>query len=183
MKKIFLLLCLIFMMAFSYVQAADSQKRWEDPRHLKVYIQPGLERSEMMKHAFSEWSRLTKNKLVFYYTDSKQSANIDVVFVDKLATNFGQAIGLTDCKYYQDNNYMYHATIIIPAKAANGKTLTRDDVYTSMLHEIGHAIGIVNHSTNPHNIMYPLIDAKREITKYDLGELYRIYGWDNVIRY
>ncbi len=170
-------------MFINCVNAAEVQKRWEDPQHLKVYIQPGLERSEMMKRAFAEWSRLTKNKVVFYYVDSLEKADIDVVFVDRLATNFGRAIGLTDCKYYQSNNHMFHAQIIIPAKATNGRPLTRDDVYTSMLHEIGHAIGIVQHSTNPNNIMYPFIDAKREITKYDLAELYRIYGWSDVVKY
>ncbi len=178
MKKLFLFFISILMMfATTNIASAEVQKRWADPMHLKVYIQPGLERSTMMRHAFSEWTRLAKNKIVFYYVDSKNEADIDVIFVDRLSTNNGQAIGLTSCDYFPKNNNMSHATIYIPAKAANGKVLTRDDVYTSMLHEIGHAMGIVKHSTNPHNIMYPLIDAKREITQYDLAELYRIYGW------
>lgn len=183
MKKIFLLFCLIFIMVFNCVNAAEVQKKWANPQHLKVYIQPGLERSGMMKRAFAEWSKLTKNKVVFYYVDSKAEADIDVVFVDRLATNFEQAIGLTDCKFLKHNNNMQHATVIIPAKTTKGIPLSRDDVYTSMLHEIGHAIGIVKHSTNPHNIMYPYIDAKREITKYDLAELYRIYNWKDPVTY
>ena len=72
---------------------------------------------------------------------------------------------------------MLKAVIYIPLKTSGGVTLSKDGVYTSMLHEIGHAIGIADHSKNPKNIMYPVIDVKREITKYDLGELYRTYGW------
>lgn len=170
---LFLFLCIA---GVSSVNAATVQKRWANPKHLNTYIQPGLERSTMMEHAFAEWSRLTKNKVVFYYVDSPKDADIEVIFVDRVPGNMQNATGLTNC-LYSAKHEMIHAKILIPAKSTAGRTLSRDDVYTSMLHEIGHAIGIVVHSTNPNNIMYPLIDAKREITKYDLAELYRIYGW------
>lgn len=178
MKKI-LSSIIIFMLAFVTLcaDAVQTQKRWANPKHLTTYIQPGLERSEMMKRAFAEWSRLTKNKVVFYYVDSPEKADITVKFVDKVNASNGDVSGLTKCQYSQLDDTMKHAEILIPAYTSAGRKLGRDDVYTSMLHEIGHAIGIVVHSTNPNNIMYPRIDVKREITKYDLGELYRIYGW------
>lgn len=176
MRKVIVLLFLIVFCLTTFVGSAFAgQKRWSNPKRIKTYIQPGLERSQMMKRAFAEWSRLTKNNIVFYYVDSAKKADIDVIFVDILSGPNGRA-GLTRCIYSIDGE-MVHATIWIPAKTSDGKILSRDEVYTSMLHEIGHAMGIVEHPKNPHNIMYPLIDSKREISKYDLGELYRIYGW------
>lgn len=180
MKK-FISAFLFFILCFVGVcaNAKMVQKRWANPKHLNTYIQPGLERSTMMKHAFAEWSKLTKNKVIFYYVDSPKDADIEVVFVDRVPGNVKDAAGLTNC-VYSNTNEMVHARILIPSMTVSGRALSRDDVYTSMLHEIGHAMGIVVHSTNPNNIMYPLIDSKREITKYDLAELYRIYGWQQL---
>lgn len=161
--------------------SVHTQKRWANPKRLNAYIQPGLERSDMMKRAFAEWSRYAKNNVVFYYVDSFDGSDIDVVFVETLQNADPGIIGLTRCTYNQKNE-MIHATIYIPSRRSNGMPLNRDAVYTSMLHEIGHAIGIVKHSTNPKNIMYPYIDEKREISKFDLAELYRIYGWRDTVQ-
>ncbi len=46
-----------------------------------------------------------------------------------------------------------------------------------MLHEIGHAIGINEHSADPLSIMYPTEDDRQEILKSDLRNLAKIYGW------
>ncbi len=184
MKKILIvfgLIIFLFWLCAKDVTAVQTQKRWANPKRLNTYIQPGLERTGMMKRAFAEWSRYAKNNIVFYYVDSLDSADIDVVFVETLPDVPPGVIGLTRCTYNQKNQ-MAHATIYIPAKRSNGMPLNRDAVYTSMLHEIGHAMGIVRHSTNPQNIMYPYIDEKREISKFDLAELYRIYGWRDTVK-
>lgn len=177
MKKFIIFFTIILTIVFnsaSYVAAV--QKTWENPKHLNTYIQPGLGRSTMMKHAFAEWSRLTKNKVVFYYVNDPNKADIEARFVDILPGLPSGVAGLTNIKYNQQH-MMLKAVIYIPLKTSGGMTLSKDGVYTSMLHEIGHAIGIADHSKNPQNIMYPVIDVKREITIYDLGELYRTYGW------
>ena len=120
---------------------------------------------------------INKNKMVFYFVDDITISQIDVRFVEKVPGNTSPGvIGLTMCQYTRTGK-MRHATVWIPTHTKGGAKLSRDEVYTSMLHEIGHAVGIVQHSTNKNNIMYPSIDEKREITKYDLGELYRMYGW------
>lgn len=184
MKKILIVFGLIISL-FGFCAkdafATNTQKRWANPKRLNTYIQPGLERSDMIKRAFAEWSRYAKNNIVFYYVDSPENADIDVVFVETLPNVDPGVIGLTRCVYSQKNE-MRHATIYIPSKRSNGMSLSRNDVYTSMLHEIGHAMGIVKHSTNPKNIMYPYIDEDREISKYDLAELYRIYGWRDTVK-
>ncbi len=171
------ILIIFFMMSFSgVVVAMQTQKRWKNPKHIDTYIQPGYERSAMMKRAFREWSSLTNNKVLFYYVDSPDNAQVEVKFVRTVEGPDGAA-GLTKVLYSQSRNEMLHAVILIPTHTVAGREMSRDEVYTSMLHEIGHAIGIVRHSTNPKNIMYPQIDEEREISKYDLAELHRIYGW------
>lgn len=177
MKKVITLFLIIFCFVFTTANIVlAAQKTWANPRHLNTYIQPGFGRTLMMKHAFEEWSRLTKNNVVFYYVKDAGAADIEVYFVDILPGLPSGTAGLTKISYTNDNK-MRKAIVYIPLKTSGGITLTKDMVYTSMLHELGHAIGIADHSKNPHTIMHPSIDEKREITKYDLGELYRIYGW------
>ncbi len=176
--KRFIIFCTVIMtIVFSSASCVYAvQKTWANPKHLNTYVQPGFGRSSMMKHAFAEWSQLTKNKVIFYYVNDPKKADIEARFVDILPGLPAGVAGLTDIKY-NSQHQMLKAVIYIPLKTSGGMTLSKDDVYTSMLHEIGHAIGIADHSKNPKNIMYPVIDVKREITKYDLGELYRTYGW------
>lgn len=179
MKKFATSILLIFfsLMLIPNEVFAVTQKKWKNPKNLKTYIQPGYGRSELIKKAFRAWSAATKDKVVFYYVDTPEEAQIDVSFGDKIkGTNNPGTAGLTRSSYLGDE--MVHAEILIPVKTSSGIELPQELVYISMLHEIGHALGILNHSTNPQNLMYPTTQSiDKTITKYDLAELYRIYGW------
>ena len=67
--KRFIIFCTVIMtIVFSSASCVYAvQKTWANPKHLNTYVQPGFGRSTMMKHAFAEWSQLTKNKVIFYY--------------------------------------------------------------------------------------------------------------------
>lgn len=178
MKKFVILLGLIVIYIFSYAgiaQAMDNYGKWFMPKYLKTYIQPGHSRTIMMKHAFSEWSRLTKNKFIFYYVDNPKLAQIEVYFVS-IIPNADREIGLTTTSRLSSKK-MTHAKILIADKTSKGKKLGNDAVYTVMLHEIGHAMGILEHSKEPLSIMYPTENDAQEIQKSDLKNLSDIYGW------
>ena len=152
---------------------SDIIGKWKFPTKIKTYIPQNNKRTVMMKHAFAEWSRLTNNKIIFVYTQDKTKAQVEVQFL-KLIPNAERAIGLTRTKAY--GKTMAHATIQIAEKSVDGRTLTNDNVYTVMLHEIGHAIGL-NHSSNILSIMFPTEDDRQEIRKSDLKTLSELYGW------
>jgi predicted Zn-dependent protease len=71
---------------------------------------------------------------------------------------------------------MLHAKIYIAEKDSNMQSLSEDAVFTVMLHEIGHAIGL-EHTNNRMSIMYPSEDDRQEILQSDLKILGGIYGW------
>lgn len=176
MKKfiayIFILLC--FCGLFHPAFALDN-KHWRYPNQLKTYIPPNHKRTVMMKHAFAEWTKLTGGKFVFRYVTSPNVAQIKVYFVEKIP-NADREIGLTRF-YYTKSLKMAGAQIYIADKTADGRVLGKDSVYTVMLHEIGHAMGISEHSKNPLSIMYPVENDAQEILKSDLKTLAEIYGW------
>nr|QGT49716.1 hypothetical protein Melaina855_1030 [uncultured Candidatus Melainabacteria bacterium] len=154
---------------------AQSVRKWQYPTKIKTYIPPNHKRTIMMKHAFAEWSRLTNNKVIFRYVDSPKTAQVIVQFVN-VVPNAEREIGLTKSSY-SGSGHMVRAIIYIAEKTAYGHQLGKDAVYTVMLHEIGHAIGIDEHSKNPLSIMYEIEDDRQEILKSDLKNLANIYGW------
>ena len=72
MKKFLIIICIVFFCVSifpGYVYAANNGK-WFNPKYLRTYVQPGHKRTDMMKRAFAEWSRLTNNKFKFYFVNS-----------------------------------------------------------------------------------------------------------------
>ncbi len=147
--------------------------KWKYPTKIKTYIPPNHARTTMMKHAFQEWSRKTNNKIIFVYTPDKKTAQIEVKFV-KVIPNADREIGLTRSSRIGEN--FVRSEVYIADNTVSGYKLTNDNVYTVMLHEVGHAIGLP-HSGNILSIMFPSEDDRQEIRSTDLKMLSDIYGW------
>lgn len=181
MKKFLGIFFVIIMVFLLLLPAADAKtvrtgnKKWSNPKLIRTYIPANHKRTLMMKHAFAEWTRLTNNKIVFRYVTTKDTADIIVIFVPVIP-NADREIGLT--KFHSSTfDKLLDAEIYIADKTSDGRVLGKDSVYTVMLHEIGHAIGIANHSSNPKSIMYPVEDDVQEILQSDLKTLAEIYNW------
>ena len=175
MREIVKRLFLVFLFLVIAVPAALSLgiARWTYPTKIKTYIPANNKRTVMMKHAFQEWTRKTNNRVVFVYVTDPKNAQIEVKFV-KVIPNADREIGLTKSRYV--GNAYSHADIYIAENTVTGHQLSNDNVYTVMLHEIGHAIGLP-HSGNILSIMYPSEDDIQEIRAIDLEMLSDIYKW------
>lgn len=176
MKK-FLIIFGIFICIFAIglKVCAETNKFWFNPRHIKTYIPPNNKRTAMMRRAFAEWTRATKGKFVFRYVTSPNTAQVKVFFVDEIP-NADREIGLTKFRYTKTNK-ITHAEVYIAEYTTTGRKLRNNEVYTVMLHEIGHAMGISKHSNDPLSIMYPTENDAQEILKSDIKSLADIYGW------
>lgn len=157
--------------------------RWK-PGSINVYIQPGSNQV-IAKRAFSEWESKTSQAVSFVFVDSPTYAKIKVSFVDKLNKNvYDDKFQAGNCSYEFQGKYMGGATLSILTVAPNGQKMPPSALYVVLLHEIGHSIGLLGHSTNPSDVMCTA--AKRigtGLSKRDINSaiaLYRGYqSYDN----
>ena len=92
----------------------------------------------------------SNNCVRFVHANSEKYADIRVYFVDRLDAN---TAGITH--HRSNGKYMTNAVVKVRYTNLKGVKLSKKLVYGVTLHEIGHALGIMGHSDNHNDIMYP----------------------------
>lgn len=157
----------------NYIEQApinNSIIRW-DPKTfpLKVYVDlqdianvPDYYNTEIVK-AFGQWQS-SSGFLAFKFIDSPDKADIVVKFAPLPKNNCTEA----GCKYVVahtiptiKNNLLKQMTITIYDKDANGSYFSDRELYNTVLHEIGHALGIMGHSYSTDDLMYMAKDGAK----------------------
>ena len=192
MKKIFSIFCSIFILFMGTVSFAataklsDKNVRWKNPKCIKTYIPQNHRHTPMMKRAFAEWSRKTNNRIVFKYVNTQTGADIVVRYVKNISDcgESNNAIGCAKSSYSSCTKTACQFRFVyidIADQTNGGRDLTpKVEIYTTMLHEIGHAIGLGHNDENKYSIMstvpYRSV-LKQEIDRDDLNQLAEIYNW------
>ncbi len=134
--------------------------RWMDNcMPLRVYIAPfrwykakneGYKYSSLVQRAFDTWSRVSNGKISFQVVNSlnESQINLDWKRIDRKA--------LGHCYFnFDSTGRLYSAEIQIGLSdgVIHAKYMDEDEVYHTILHEIGHALGL-GHSRDKADLMY-----------------------------
>lgn len=161
-----------------YTYVAESLKKGRIMRWtfmpLNVYIAPMKfysKRGEDLKYrslvirALNEWQNATKGKVKFKVVNTllESNVNIDWKRVERKA--------LGHCYFsYDSSNRLFGAEVAIGLTEGivHADYMDEGEVYHTILHEIGHAVGL-GHSYNPADIMYT--PHQKGINKISQGDI------------
>ena len=148
---------------------------------LKVYVSsenggnyPEYYSSEVIK-AFGQWTA-SSGFIPFSFINNEAAAQIVVKYEPSPTT----ACSDSSCKYivaHTDpvirNGLLKQMIITVYDRDANGSFFSDKELYTTVLHEIGHALGIMGHSYSTDDLMY-----MENMTNRNSGRLFIKYRSD-----
>lgn len=138
--------------------------RWDIKKFpLKVCIQKNSSAApdyyqEEMKNAFLRWQSVTDNLLRFEFINNEKDANI-VITINSSADM--KKCAEENCKYsvayttpFTNGNLLEKMQIIFYDSNNLAQPFSAKEIYSTALHEIGHALGIMGHSQTKGDLMY-----------------------------
>lgn len=160
-----------------YFNNLDYYSRWiKTP--IYVWIQH-TDNNANLKSAFYAWQNALYPLISFQMVNNKDDANITVMFGNPPSTcHSNDAVGCTlPYGYAKNPKWLGKADIYITRFTRRGDRLSDNDIYGILVHEVGHALGIMGHSKNKSDVMYPSTDNYNlRPTRRDINTIKKIYS-------
>lgn len=157
--------------------------RWNDhSKFMLVYISTAAdlpdwkpENVNLVKQAFAEWQKALQNRIMFVFVKEPSNADVVVSWWNLAQADVERgACGINRSKTW--GKYIANDDIYISLHGDDGSPWKADVLYSTALHEIGHAIGIKVHSDNPVDIMAPSVSSTQHLTQRDINTINLIYA-------
>lgn len=161
----------------NYVKNAagnDGKVRIFKKQPILVYV-PRNEYYDAITQAFVTYNSYFKGLLSFNTVEDPGKAQIKIVMTDDFGnkSDIPDAIGLgRPLRFDRDGNIIYSEVSLLTKNRYNNQKMPLIVVYNTMLHELGHALGIAGHSQDPNDVMY------KEITQQYHNDLMKFSDRD-----
>lgn len=148
---------------------------------LKVYISNGtkagnwsVNTKQLVYKAMQRWSTATKSKLKFVETTSQENADIVIKWEHRLDHS---RLGVSPFRSI-GNSIVYSDVTVATHNPHTGEALSNASLYQTILHELGHALGLLGHSPNPQDVMYWSTSPEQtgDLTQTDINTINTLYS-------
>ncbi len=158
----------------------DASNCYWAKKHLKVFIQkPGQiaayrsQYDQILRSSFLAWGRA--GVLSFEFVDSAANADIECAWTDRQDKMLAESAG-GQTSYKIAGKELLHARILLLTCQPKSKlTMTRAEVQALCLHEVGHALGLVQHSVHPDDVMFATLAQASQPSLCDIAKLQKLY--------
>ena len=152
---------------------------------LKIYINPVIEGIDpeinlyfkrIVIDAMYEWKTASKNKITYQITDNKKIANILIIWDWKKENTylFNKTMGFCKSQINTENKSLKKSTIKVYLNPDELFEKSKK-IHITMLHELGHSLGLFNHSSDPEDIMYYAVNKIKPLSQRDKNSIKWLY--------
>jgi predicted Zn-dependent protease len=146
--------------------AVSGVTKWADDRMLlKIYIEKkssvsGFRKAypKIFSQCIEEWINAAGGKLAWTETNNRELADItcdwQTLAEEKSSRAEGGVTKSSTIKAADGRNTMAHADITIFTKTLSGMNKSDDEIRLTCLHEVGHSLGLIGHSSSNRDIIF-----------------------------
>lgn len=163
--------------------------RWPKSRiPISVYITDGSKvdgyrdsMKNILRRCFDDWAKASDGGVTFVFASSPEQARLKCYWTNDRASlkNSSEA---GDARVYEDQSYISNADIWFLTQPLTKSMPLTDNVFRMVaLHEVGHALGLSGHTSNPEDIMFfstTFKDSWRDLSGRDSRTIRRLYQSD-----
>ncbi|MDH4378851.1 MAG: matrixin family metalloprotease [Vampirovibrionales bacterium] len=164
--------------------------RWQHP--IIVWVQPTMPAflspkqvqrlrvsSEEVEQLLHQWQPALPGSIPMVVTQDAILANVRIEWMDRVeplsTAEGGFTSGLTQWQVANDGQ-LIGATLRIAIKSPSGQPRTKVALLQTTLHELGHALGLAEHSTQAGDIMAAHGVGSYHVSSHDLARLQALYA-------
>lgn len=163
-------------------------RRWPHKRMpLRVFIDPAADPKgyrptfpAVLKQAFLDWQAASGGRVSFQFVAEPTGADITCSFTGDRAQLKNPAEGAEAMTYDDQKGSLVKARIILLSVNLNTeRPRTDNQMRLIALHEVGHALGLNGHSTNPADVMFysnSFADIYRSLSPRDCQTVRLLYA-------
>ncbi|MDH4378667.1 MAG: matrixin family metalloprotease [Vampirovibrionales bacterium] len=126
----------------------------------------------LIQQALNEWQQKSEGLITFTMVPTEDLSDITIRWIASLneadkSNEEPQKIGLTSTRFLGDS--ILTADIDVATHLPTGEKPSSDSIYATLLHEVGHALGLGHHSANSNDVMSPIQTARNNAIEQGLS--------------